>query len=94
MRAHHRHRGRCGRPHPAPPDGLGPGRCRARGRRAAQLAAQLAVYLAPPGYGEMFSELGFDDLVVKRARAGATAGTGGRRPRRPLDQVSALGSAD
>jgi probable F420-dependent oxidoreductase len=32
-----------------------------------QLAAQLAVYLAPPGYGEMFSELGFLDLV-QRAR--------------------------
>jgi probable F420-dependent oxidoreductase len=35
-----------------------------------QLAAQLAVYLAPPGYGEMFSALGFFDLV-QRARAGA-----------------------
>ena len=35
-----------------------------------QLAAQLAVYLAPPGYGEMFCELGFADLVA-RARAGA-----------------------
>jgi probable F420-dependent oxidoreductase len=35
-----------------------------------QLAGQLAVYLAPPGYGEMFSELGFADLV-ERARSGA-----------------------
>ena len=35
-----------------------------------QLAAQLTVYLAPPGYGEMFCELGYDDLV-QRARAGA-----------------------
>jgi probable F420-dependent oxidoreductase len=35
-----------------------------------QLANQLAVYLAPPGYGEMFSELGFADLV-ERARSGA-----------------------
>jgi probable F420-dependent oxidoreductase len=35
-----------------------------------QLAAQLAVYLAPPGYGEMFCELGYGDLV-RRARAGA-----------------------
>jgi probable F420-dependent oxidoreductase len=59
-----------------------------------QLAAQLAVYLAPPGYGEMFSELGFLDLV-QRARAGA------RRlelatavPVELLDQVCALGSAD
>jgi alkanesulfonate monooxygenase SsuD/methylene tetrahydromethanopterin reductase-like flavin-dependent oxidoreductase (luciferase family) len=35
-----------------------------------QLATQLAVYLAPPGYGEMFCELGYGDLV-RRARAGA-----------------------
>jgi probable F420-dependent oxidoreductase len=35
-----------------------------------QLAAQLAVYLSPPGYGEMFCELGYADLV-RRARAGA-----------------------
>jgi alkanesulfonate monooxygenase SsuD/methylene tetrahydromethanopterin reductase-like flavin-dependent oxidoreductase (luciferase family) len=59
----------------------------------AQLAGQLAVYLAPPGYGEMFSELGFGDLVGK-ARTGAT-----RRelaaaiPVELLDSVSALGSA-
>jgi probable F420-dependent oxidoreductase len=35
-----------------------------------QMAAQLAVYLSPPGYGEMFCELGYADLV-RRARAGA-----------------------
>jgi probable F420-dependent oxidoreductase len=35
-----------------------------------QLANQLAVYLAPPGYGEMFCELGFADFV-ERARSGA-----------------------
>lgn len=35
-----------------------------------QLASQLAIYLAPPGYGEMFAELGFSDLV-QRARSGA-----------------------
>ncbi len=59
-----------------------------------QLAAQLAVYLAPPGYGEMFGELGFPDLV-RRAREGA------RRfelataiPVELLDQVCALGSPD
>ncbi|WP_217558171.1 LLM class F420-dependent oxidoreductase [Streptomyces sp. GbtcB6] len=33
-----------------------------------QLASQLAVYLRPPGYGEMFTELGFGDLV-RKARA-------------------------
>jgi probable F420-dependent oxidoreductase len=60
----------------------------------AQLAAQLAVYLGPPGYGEMFSALGFDDLV-RKARTGAT-----RRelaaaiPVELLDKVSALGSVD
>jgi probable F420-dependent oxidoreductase len=59
-----------------------------------QLAAQLAVYLGPPGYGEMFSALGFADLVGK-ARAGAT-----RRelaaaiPVELLDLVGALGTAD
>jgi probable F420-dependent oxidoreductase len=36
----------------------------------AQMAAQIAVYLRPPGYGEMFTELGFGALV-DRARAGA-----------------------
>ncbi|OBA80048.1 LLM class F420-dependent oxidoreductase [Mycobacterium sp. 1164966.3] len=60
----------------------------------AQLAAQLAVYLGPPGYGEMFSALGFDGLV-SQARSGAT-----RRelaaaiPVELLDEVSALGSVD
>jgi probable F420-dependent oxidoreductase len=60
----------------------------------AQLAAQLAVYLGPPGYGEMFSALGFDDLV-RKARTGAT-----RRelaaavPVELLDRVCALGDAD
>jgi probable F420-dependent oxidoreductase len=36
----------------------------------AQMAAQTAVFLRPPGYGEMFTELGFGSLV-ERARAGA-----------------------
>jgi probable F420-dependent oxidoreductase len=35
-----------------------------------QLAGQLAIYLAPPGYGEMFCELGFAEFV-ERARSGA-----------------------
>ncbi len=35
-----------------------------------QLAAQIAAYLAPPGYGESFIELGFEELVAS-ARAGA-----------------------
>ena len=59
-----------------------------------QLAAQLAVYLAPPGYGEMFSELGFLDLV-RRARAGAhRAELATAVPVALLDQVCALGSQE
>lgn len=34
-----------------------------------QAAAQTAVYLSPPGYGEMFSSLGYSSLV-ERARSG------------------------
>ena len=40
------------------------------GAARAQLASQLAIYLGAPGYGEMFSQLGFGDLV-RRARQGA-----------------------
>jgi probable F420-dependent oxidoreductase len=47
------------------PVALNPGEASMR-----QIAGQLAVYLGPPGYGEMFCELGFADLV-HRARAGA-----------------------
>jgi probable F420-dependent oxidoreductase len=59
-----------------------------------QLAAQLAVYLAPPGYGEMFCELGYGELV-QRARAGA-----GRReladriPADLLDQICLAGTTE
>jgi probable F420-dependent oxidoreductase len=60
----------------------------------AQIAAQAAVYLRPPGYGEMFTELGFGSLV-ERARAGA------RRSELAeditlelLNEVCAIGSAD
>jgi probable F420-dependent oxidoreductase len=60
----------------------------------AQLAGQLAAYLAAPGYGEMFIALGFGSLV-DRARGG-----GIRRaelltaiPSELLAQVGAIGSA-
>jgi hypothetical protein len=33
------------------------------------VSAHLAVYLRPPGYGEMFAQLGFGSLV-EQARAG------------------------
>ena len=59
-----------------------------------QLAGQLAVYLAPPGYGEMFSQLGFGDLV-QRARSGTRrAELAAAAPVDLLEQVCALGSAD
>jgi alkanesulfonate monooxygenase SsuD/methylene tetrahydromethanopterin reductase-like flavin-dependent oxidoreductase (luciferase family) len=64
------------------------------GTARGQLAAQLAVYLAPPGYGEMFSELGFLDLV-QRARAGAhRAELAAAVPVELLEQVCALGAPE
>jgi probable F420-dependent oxidoreductase len=58
----------------------------------AQMAAQIGVYLRPPGYGEMFTELGFGDLV-DRARAGARRGElAAEIPLELLHQVCAIGS--
>ncbi|OBJ89893.1 LLM class F420-dependent oxidoreductase [Mycobacterium asiaticum] len=60
----------------------------------AQLAGQVAVYLAPPGYGEMFAALGFGHLVA-RARAGAPRrALAAEIPVELLDSVGALGSAE
>ncbi|MHB8690570.1 MAG: LLM class F420-dependent oxidoreductase [Solirubrobacteraceae bacterium] len=60
----------------------------------AQLAAQLAIYLSPPGYGELFSELGFGALV-QRARAGEQrAELAGLVPPELLGRVCALGSRE
>ena len=57
-----------------------------------QLAAQLAIYLAPPGYGEMFAALGFAELV-ERARSGARRAELARGiPFELLEQVGAVGS--
>jgi len=59
-----------------------------------QLSAQLAVYLAPPGYGEMFTELGHGELV-SLARAGAPrAELAGRVPVELLDAVGLVGPAE
>src|ERR1700730_426411 len=58
----------------------------------AQMAAQIAVYLRPPGYGEMFTELGFGALV-ERARAGAKRSElAPEIPIELLSQVCAVGS--
>lgn len=59
-----------------------------------QLAGQLAVYLAPPGYGEMFCDLGFPDLV-ERARSGARrAELAAAIPLELAAQLAALGDPD
>jgi probable F420-dependent oxidoreductase len=59
-----------------------------------QLAGQLAVYLAPPGYGEMFSELGFADLV-HRARGGARRSElAAAVPLELAEQLAAVGSPE
>jgi alkanesulfonate monooxygenase SsuD/methylene tetrahydromethanopterin reductase-like flavin-dependent oxidoreductase (luciferase family) len=61
---------------------------------AAQLAGQLAVYLAPPGYGEMFSALGFSALV-ERARSGARRmDLAAAVPMELLEQVCAIGTPE
>jgi probable F420-dependent oxidoreductase len=60
----------------------------------AQLAGQTAVYLRPPGYGEMFEELGFGSLV-ERARAGTTrAELAAEITPALLEKVCAIGSDD
>jgi probable F420-dependent oxidoreductase len=59
-----------------------------------QLASQVAIYLAPPGYGEMFSELGFSNLV-RRAREGTRRSElADGVPPELLEQICALGSRD
>jgi probable F420-dependent oxidoreductase len=58
-----------------------------------QLAGQLSVYLAPPGYGEMFTELGHGELVA-RARAGVPrAQLAGQIPSELLAAVGLIGPA-
>jgi probable F420-dependent oxidoreductase len=58
----------------------------------AQLAGQVSIYLAPPGYGELFGRLGFGELVG-RARAGASRSElAARVPLELLAGVCALGS--
>jgi probable F420-dependent oxidoreductase len=59
----------------------------------AQLAGQLAIYLGAPGYGELFTELGFGKLV-ERARAGARrAELVAEIPLELAAHVTAVGSA-
>lgn len=69
------------------PAALDPGEAAVR-----QLAAQLTVYLAPPGYGDMFAKLGYGELVA-RARAGESrAELAGSIPAELVAEVGVLGS--
>lgn len=65
------------------------------GRAAVQqMNSQLAVYLAPPGYAEMFCELGFADLVA-RARAGQRRSElAAAIPVELIAQVGAIGNSE
>lgn len=59
-----------------------------------QLRGQLAVYLAPPGYGEMFTALGHGGLV-EQARAGKPrAELAEAIPVELIEAVGAIGSVD
>jgi probable F420-dependent oxidoreductase len=59
-----------------------------------QAANQLAIYLAPPGYGEMFSDLGFPELV-ERARGGARRSElAAALPIELAEQLGAFGSPE
>jgi probable F420-dependent oxidoreductase len=59
-----------------------------------QLAAQLAAYLGAPGYGEMFSALGFGELVGRAREGMRRLDLATSVPADLLEQVGALGSAD
>jgi probable F420-dependent oxidoreductase len=59
-----------------------------------QLSGQLAVYLGAPGYGELFTGLGFGDLV-SRARSGVPrAELADAIPVELLARIAALGGTD
>jgi probable F420-dependent oxidoreductase len=57
-----------------------------------QIASQVAVYLRPPGYGEMFTELGFGDLVRKARSADSRHTLVGDIPPELPAAVAAIGS--
>jgi probable F420-dependent oxidoreductase len=71
------------------PAALRPGNASVR-----QAADQLAIYLGPPGYGEMFIDLGFAELV-ERARSGVRrAELAAAIPPELVQQLCAFGTAD
>jgi alkanesulfonate monooxygenase SsuD/methylene tetrahydromethanopterin reductase-like flavin-dependent oxidoreductase (luciferase family) len=58
------------------------------------MAAQIAVYLRPPGYGEMFAALGFRALVDEARRGRSRQELATAIPRELLAAVGAVGSQD
>ena len=58
-----------------------------------QLAAQIAVYLQPPGYGEMFTALGFGALVDEARSGRPRLDLAASIPRELLAAVGAIGDA-
>jgi probable F420-dependent oxidoreductase len=59
-----------------------------------QLAGQLAIYLAPPGYGEMFSELGFADFVASARNGARRSELASAIPRELAEQLGAVGTPE
>jgi probable F420-dependent oxidoreductase len=57
-----------------------------------QLAAQIALYLRPPGYGEMFAAMGFETLVQEARSGRPRHELAAEIPRTLLDCVGAIGS--
>jgi probable F420-dependent oxidoreductase len=70
------------------PLALSPGRAAIQ-----QVSSQLAVYLAPPGYAEMFCELGFADLVARARTGQRRSELAAEIPVELVAQVCAIGSA-
>lgn len=59
-----------------------------------QLAAQIAVYLRPPGYGEMFAALGFGALVEEARSGRPRLELAASIPPELLAAVGAIGNGD
>jgi probable F420-dependent oxidoreductase len=59
-----------------------------------QLANQLAIYLAPPGYGEMFCGLGFADIVERARRGARRSELAAAIPLELAEQLAAVGSPE
>ncbi len=57
-----------------------------------QMASQIALYLRPPGYGEMFAALGFGSLVDDARRGRPRLELAAAIPRKLLAAVGAVGS--